>query len=101
MQSSPLISIRKSAHTAKSSLRLNAQLFDPVHPIDQVLPDGGSELFWLQKQLASNRQRLASILAVHIKQTDLAAMLGVTRQTVNKELSAFMVLVDEEDRARA
>ena len=29
-------------------------------------------------------------LAIHINQTDLAAMLGVTRQTVNKELSAFM-----------
>ena len=55
-----------------------------------------------QRQLANNRQRLASTLAdlarirgsdakdgaftITINQTELAAMLGVTRQTVNKEL---------------
>ena len=60
----------------------------------------------LQKQLlTNNRQRLAGTLvelaqlhgrgpdrrtrAVSINQTDLANMVGVTRQTVNKELKAF------------
>lgn len=61
----------------------------------------------LQKQLlANNRQRLASTLveltklhgrgpdrsarAVSVNQTDLANMVGVTRQTVNKELQVFL-----------
>ena len=60
----------------------------------------------LQKQLlVNNRQRLAGTLVelaklhgrgpdrstreVTINQTDLASMVGVTRQTVNKELKAF------------
>ena len=63
----------------------------------------------LQKQLlTNNRQRLASTLLelaqvygrgpgrsareVSINQTDLANMVGVTRQTVNKELKAFTEL---------
>ena len=66
-----------------------------------------NSMILLQKQLlASNRQRLASTLVelaklhgrgphrgtreVSVSQTDLANMVGVTRQTVNKELQVFL-----------
>ncbi|WP_236904044.1 Crp/Fnr family transcriptional regulator [Comamonas serinivorans] len=82
------------------------------HVAELVMHRQRNSLAALRKQLlSSNRQRLAGILAdlahihgrnakgddeghvsIEINQSDLAAMLGATRQTVNKELHRLMQL---------